>query len=92
MSSVSVSELKARLSHYLREVRQGGEIQVLDRGNLVARIVPPAESGNEHRERLISSGLLRRGRGNPAMILDKEPLNLPVSISDALEEDQEDRL
>ena len=87
-----MSELKARLSHYLREVRRGGEIQVLDRGNPVARIVPLAESGDERRERLISSGLLRPGRGDPAMILDTEPLKLPVSISEALEEDREDRL
>lgn len=92
MSSVSVSELKARLSHYLREVRRGGEIQVLDRGNPVARIVPPAGPGDGHRERLISSGLLRPGRGDPAMILDKEPLKLPVNLSEALTETREDRL
>lgn len=92
MSSVPVSELKARLSHYLREVRRGGEIQVLDRGKPVARIVPLTESGDEHRERLISSGLLRPGRGNPATILDVEPLELPVSISEALEDDRVDRL
>ena len=92
MSSVSVSELKARLSHYLREVRRGGEIQVLDCGNPVAWIVPLAEPSDEHRERLISSGLLRPGYGNPATILDKEPLKLPVSISEALAEEREDRL
>ena len=92
MSSVSVSELKARLSHYLHEVRRGGEIQVLDRGNPVARIVPLAGSGDKNRERLISSGLLRPGRGNPAVILDKEPLKLPVNISETLAEDREDRL
>ena len=87
-----MSELKARLSHYLREVRRGGEIQVLDRGNPVARIVPLAGSGDKNRERLISSGLLRPGRGNPAVILDKEPLKLPVNISETLAEDREDRL
>ena len=31
MSTVSISDLKANLSRYLREVRRGGEIQVLDR-------------------------------------------------------------
>ena len=92
MTSVSVSELKARLSHYLREARRGGEVQVLDRGSPVARIVPLEGSGDEGREMLISSGLLRPGRGDPAMILDEEPLKLPVSISEALAADREDRL
>lgn len=77
MSSVSVSDLKARLSHYLREVQRGGEVQVLDRGKPVARLVPLAETGGEQRERLISSGLLRPGRGDPSMILDETPLELP---------------
>ncbi|MCY3890173.1 MAG: type II toxin-antitoxin system prevent-host-death family antitoxin [bacterium] len=92
MSSVSVSDLKARLSHYLREVQRGGEVQVLDRGKPVARLVPLAETGDEQRERLISSGLLRPGRGDPLAILDETPLELPTSISEALEEDRADRL
>lgn len=92
MSSVSVSDLKANLSRYLREVRRGGEIQVLDRGNPVARLVPPIEPGDKHRERLISSGLLRPGRGDSAAILKEIPLTLPASLSEALDEDRADRL
>jgi prevent-host-death family protein len=92
MSSVSVSDLKANLSRYLREVRRGCEIQVLDRGNPVARLVPPAEPGDEHRERLISSGLLRPGQGDSAAILDEAPLVLATSLGEALEEDRADRL
>lgn len=92
MSSVSVSDLKANLSRYLREVRRGGEIQVLDRGNPVARLVPPAEPGDGHRERLISSGLLRPGQGDSAAILNEAPLVLATSLGKALEEDRADRL
>ena len=92
MSSVSVSDLKARLSHYLREVRRGGEVQVFYRGKPVARLVPATETCDEQRERLISSGLLRPGRGDPGAILDETPLELPTSISEALEEDRADRL
>lgn len=36
MTTVSISELKANLSRYVREVRRGGEVQVLDRGKPVA--------------------------------------------------------
>ena len=36
MTAVSISDLKANLSRYLREVRRGGEVHVLDRGAPVA--------------------------------------------------------
>lgn len=93
MSTASVSELKANLSRYLREVRRGGEVEVLDRGAPVARLVPPAAGDDrEVRERLIGDGLLRPGRGNAAVILESPPLTLPVSLSAALAEDRADRL
>jgi antitoxin (DNA-binding transcriptional repressor) of toxin-antitoxin stability system len=38
MKVVSTAELKARLSHYLAEVREGGTVYVTSRGHRVARI------------------------------------------------------
>ena len=92
MSTASVSELKANLSRYLREVRRGGEVEVLDRGAPVARLVPPA-SGHDRgvRERLIGTGLLRPGKGSAATVLESPPLALPVGLSEALSEDRADR-
>ena len=93
MTTTSISELKANLSRYIREVRRGGEVQVLDRGAPVARLIPPSTSDDGAvRERLISAGLLRPGMGGAASILDEPPLVLPVSISQALTEDRTDRL
>ena len=93
MTTVSISELKAHLSRYVREVRRGGEVQVLDRGTPVARLVPPAAEDNQGvRERLIRQGLLRPGKAGAAAILDEPPLVLPVSVSEALAEDRDDRL
>ena len=93
MTSVSISELKANLSRYLREVRRGGEVQVLDRGAPVARLVPATASDEEGvRERLIGIGLLRPGNGSAGAILDEPPLALPVSVAQALDEDRTDRL
>lgn len=93
MSTASVSELKANLSRYLREVRRGGEVEVLDRGAPVARLVPPAGGDDGGiRGRLIGDGLLRPGSGSAAAILESPPLALPVSISEALAEDRADRL
>ena len=93
MTTASISELKANLSRYVNEVRRGGEVQILDRGTPVARLVP-ATAGNDPKalERLVSQGLIRPGRSDPAEVLKKPPLELPVSILDALLEDREDRL
>ena len=93
MTTASVSELKANLSRYLREVRRGGEVEVLDRGAPVARLVPAAAGDDAGiRERLIGAGVLRPGRGSTAAILESPPLALPVGLSEALAEDRADRL
>lgn len=93
MTTASISELKANLSRYVREVRRGGEVQVLNRGTPVARLVPLAAEDNEGvRERLIGQGLLRPGKAGAAAILDEPPLVLPVSISEVLAEHRDDRL
>ena len=92
MTTVSISDLKANLSRYLREVRRGGEVQVLDRGTPVARLVPPTADDDEGiRERLIGTGVLRPGRGGASSVLEEPPLALPVSLSEALTEDRTDR-
>jgi prevent-host-death family protein len=43
MKSVRIAELKSRLSEYLRAVRNGETIAVLDRETPVAQIVPVRE-------------------------------------------------
>lgn len=40
MTTIGVAELKAKLSEYLRSVRRGNEIVVMDRNEPVARLVP----------------------------------------------------
>jgi prevent-host-death family protein len=42
MITANISELKARLSHYLRVVRRGETVTVTDRGRPVAEIAPVA--------------------------------------------------
>jgi prevent-host-death family protein len=44
MKTVGVAELKARLSEYLRSVRKGHDVTVMDRDQPIARIVPYAAS------------------------------------------------
>ena len=43
MKQVRIAELKARLSEYLRAVRRGETVAVLDRDTPVAQIVPLRE-------------------------------------------------
>jgi prevent-host-death family protein len=97
MTRVSVSELKAQLSKYLREVKRGGEVQILDRGVPVAMLVaipraPEKARDDERRERLVRAGMLRPGTGDARAILAKPPLKLSgADLLKALDEEHEDR-
>ena len=44
MTRAKISELKARLSSYLAEVRKGGTVVVLDRKTPIARLIPYEET------------------------------------------------
>jgi prevent-host-death family protein len=96
MTRVSVSELKARLSQYLREVERGGEVQIVARGVPVARLtsLPPADrrQGEQRRERLVRDGVLRPGSGDASTVLSEAPLVVGSSVLEALLEDRADRL
>lgn len=61
MTTVSISELKARLSAFLDIVRDGDEVLVTDRGRPIARLMPvqQAEQEESRRELLLRSGRLR---------------------------------
>ena len=45
MNTVRIADLKSRLSEYLRKVRNGRSITVLDRNTPIARILPYEENG-----------------------------------------------
>ena len=45
MTTVGIRELKARLSAYVRKVRDGQTVYVTDRGEVVAELRPPQSSG-----------------------------------------------
>lgn len=96
MTRTSVTDLKARLSRYLREVRRGGEVEILDRGVPVARLTGirggSGTASDERRARLIRSGVLRQGSSEMSEILKDPPLAVSTSILEALEEERVDRL
>jgi prevent-host-death family protein len=96
MSRASVTDLKARLSHYLRQVRRGGEVEILDHGVPVARLIRVEGGGRGHdeerRKRLVRAGAVRQGNGRLLEAVQRPPLALEVSLSEALAEDRADRI
>jgi prevent-host-death family protein len=74
--SVSISELKAKLSEHLRRVRAGETVMVTDRGRTVAQLTPPPPDENEESELqdLVDKGVVHRGRGS----VSPEFWDLPV--------------
>jgi prevent-host-death family protein len=92
---VTISELKNRLSAYLKKVRAGQTIVVLDRDEPVARIVAISDRGDldDRLGRLERTGLLRRASRR----LSLTPLRVPAPrpkqsvIQALLDERQESR-
>ncbi len=96
MRTASVSDLKAHLARYLREVKRGNEVQILERGKPVARLVGMREVGGEdcaQRERLIAAGAIRPGTGGASAILEEPPLRLVgADLSRAIDQDRDERV
>jgi prevent-host-death family protein len=90
MRSIGVRELRQNASRYLREVKRGETVEVTERGEPVARLVPiPEESPYD---RLVAEGRIRPGRGN---LLDLGPplepkpgVPLPSEVLERLRADE----
>ena len=99
MERTTISRLKARLSAYLKKVRGGQTILILDRDEPVARLEPVAgrranDAPDEDRlMRLERAGLLRRAtRPLDLERLRSAPVRTDTSLVEAvLEERREDR-
>ena len=92
MTTVSMADLEANLSRYIREVRHGGEIEVLDRGTPVARITSPVTGSSNARDEMIKTGVLTPGNGRAREILDNPLIKLHGGLSAAVIEGREDRV
>jgi prevent-host-death family protein len=101
MKTASVTELKANLSRYLRMVRRGSEVQILERGVPIARLTSlQAKLGQrEHGadaarlERLTAAGVVRGGKANVAWAGKEKPIKAArAALSSALLEDRDDRI
>ncbi len=83
MKQVRISELKAKLSEYLRAVRRGETIAVLDRETPVAQIVPVrAQSALRIRKPAA-------GTPPPNRIRLPKPAKLPIDVVQLLREERQ---
>ncbi len=64
MEKATISQLKNRLSAYLKKVRAGGTVLILDRDTPIARLerVEAGARPADRLSRLEKAGLVRRGR------------------------------
>ena len=83
MKSVRIAELKSRLSEYLRAVRNGETIAVLDRETPVAQIVPVRQR--------VSLRIRKPASGSPppSRVKLPKPLKLYIDIVDLLLEERQ---
>ena len=87
MQRATISQLKNRLSAYLKKVRAGQTILVLDRDEPVARLerVEAGGATDDRLARLERAGLLRRGGGKPDIASLRAPApRSRASVVDAL--------
>jgi prevent-host-death family protein len=65
METAAVSELKAKLSEYLKRVKAGEEVIVTERGKAIARVVPFTRSGPTpaEYEEMVRAGIIRPAEG-----------------------------
>jgi len=93
MEKIGLRELKNRLSHYVRRVRTGHPIQVTDRGEVVAELLPPARSvaNADTRQRLAEMarrGLVRLGAPNDRRLYRRLPRLVPAGTVKRLLDEQ----
>ena len=92
MRQVSVTELKNKLSQYLRLVKSGETIEVLERSVPIARlqaIGSGAAQGDSHLERLLRDGIVTRAQRKPRKgELEEPPAPCSVDVVQILIEER----
>ncbi|PYX86245.1 MAG: hypothetical protein DMG70_01085 [Acidobacteria bacterium] len=82
MKQTGIADLKARLSEYLRAVRRGDTVTILDRETPVARIVPVHGAGLHVRKPAADAP-------PPNRVPLPPPANLPIDVLELLLEERQ---
>ena len=87
--TVGVRDLKARLSEYLRQVKQGGVIVITEHGVPIGKIIPQSETLEEKMKRLSTSGRYNWAGKKMAVHAPIAENKSQYLISDLISEDRE---
>ncbi len=87
--SVGIRELKAHLSRYLKQVRQGRSVLVTDHGRPIGRIVPAAESLESRLKSMSQAGVIAWSGKKLAATAPVARIRGKRTIADLLVEDRE---
>ena len=92
---VGVRELRQNLSVYLERVIAGERLEVTDRGNPVAMLIP-IRPGATLVERLVAEGRAMPATRDPRSLAARPPVEIPDEVRrriwEAFEDTREDRL
>ncbi len=91
-SSVSIRELKNRLSHFLRLTKEGESLIITDRGTPIGQIVPIAQAGkrlDEHLAAMKQAGQLEWSGRKLSKNVPTAKARGKRSVADLLVEDRE---
>ncbi len=95
MQRATISELKSRLSAYLKKVRAGETILILDRNQPIAKLEPVSAKDDPagHLEELVRTGALRRAtkRISTKWLRAEPPASRKSIVDTLLEERREGR-
>jgi prevent-host-death family protein len=93
MERIGVRELRQNASKYLAEVKEGKTVEVTERGELIALLVPP-QRGQTTRDRMIAEGRLIPAANPPGHRRSYHPVQAPPgtpSTEEMLDYDRADR-
>jgi prevent-host-death family protein len=91
VTRIGVRELRQHASRYLDVVKGGGTVEVTERGQLVALLVPPSPSDSA-RDRLVMAGRLLPARSAFRLPLRRTLLDERRTASEILAEVRDDRV
>ncbi len=88
-TTVSIRELKTRLSHYLRLAKAGETVEITERGVPIGRIVPTALPVEDRLDAIAHSGLVAWNRNKLAPRLPRARVRGTRTVAELLVEDRE---
>jgi prevent-host-death family protein len=88
-TSVSIRELKSRLSYYLRLTKAGESVVITDRGTPIGRIVPTAAPVEERINAMTQAGLVLWNKKKLKAIPPVAKVHGKRTVADLLIEDRE---